>query len=359
MNVPPFSRAHELGNVFRQYGWEPSEVVQVGGVFRVVTKEGVYALKRSGAPPEKLALLHRMLHEVSSGGFPHLLPWEKTRRGEVVAETDESAWYATPWIGNPDGTKTEPDAEEVVRALARFHRATETFADNYPRLKIRAGEARVSRWKRKRERLRQIIGEIEKKEYPTPFEQCLLRGRESVDKSLQFAILGLERFIETEGGEAPVYALCHRRLHPTNVVADETGFWFIDFDHAQFDSPARDLAAAIRRFTRPGEGADRAFDLFQAYSEERPLSPKEKRLTALYLAYPANILKSLARYGEQPRVAHHEVNVSGRLEKEIEQLEGMQDLIRSLWPRRKRAEGTVRVAGRNGMRKPPGRGRPR
>jgi spore coat protein YsxE len=359
VNYPPFSQGMELWDILERYGWEPTLVRYAGSVWRVATEDGEYALKRSNAPREKLVLLHQMLNETRAQGFPHLLPWVPTKRGEPVAEVNGEAWYATPWKGSrKDGQSKEPAAEDVVRALALFHRMTEPLSEKYPKLKVRTGESRLQRWKAKQEHLRQTVEEIRKKEYPTPFEQCLLREWEAVDRCMDFAIRGLSRFIEADGGESPAYALCHRRLHPSNVIADRDGFFFIDFDHAQFDSPARDLAAAIRRFTTGEDGADRAFALMEAYMEERPLAPKEKRLTALYLSYPERVLKTLRRYGEQAHLAGGEASISSRLEGELEQLGWLQEVVRSLWPRKKKTEktpGSAAVSAKRG----PGKAKPK
>lgn len=315
--------------VIQQYGWEPTQIQDLGGVWRVTCGDHVYALKKSEASREKLHFLHDILSKVQSAGFSHLLPWVPTKQGEPVVSLKNSYGYATPWKNSYgiEEKKRRPTRAELVKSLARFHRLAEPLVQLHLESGVCATDASVQAWKEKQAQIKTVAPE---REFQSPFDKAWHTNQEKLDQSFSFAIRGLERFVQQEGGKAPRYTLCHRRLHPSNVVQEGDQFYYIDFDHAEIDTPVRDLAVVLRRV---GLGSVEApFELLEAYETELKLQPKEKRLLALYLAYPERALKLAHRYYQQPKVAQLESHAVRGLEAELQQLEILQDVIKSLWP---------------------------
>lgn len=336
MNRAPLARENALAEVLSQYGWEPAYVQYTGRVWKVVMPEGEYALKNSRVPREKLLLLHQMLEQVREEGFPHLLPWVKNKKDEPVVQAGNEVWYATPWKNAGEPKSISPT--ETVQALARLHSLTEPIIERYPELQKRIDQDFIGQWKKKKNRLSEYIETVEKREFPSPFDQSFQLLKEQLDESFTFAIRGLERFVETDDGVPPRYALCHRRMHDSNLVRDEEQFYFIDFDHAQVESPVRDLALAIQRFTADRDVSETPHDLLKAYESAYLLKPKEKRLLALYLSYPERMMKTLKLYYETPHLSQTEAQTVKRLEAEFAQMEQLHELVRQLWPGQKKNE---------------------
>ena len=80
---------------------------------------------------------------------------------------------------------------------------------------VPGGRELVERWRDKRERVREYGGKLKTRGFASPFEQMLGDHAELLDKAFSFAVRGMERFVETEGGIPPRYTLCHGRIHPT------------------------------------------------------------------------------------------------------------------------------------------------
>ncbi|SEN01262.1 phosphotransferase [Lihuaxuella thermophila] len=338
MNTEAYTQGSELFEVFKQYGWQPTLVENVGRrVWRITLREGVYALKKSRASREKLHLLHKILKEIRSQGHPHLLPWLPTRQGEPIVTGTSGTWYATPWkscYGISEHGK-QPAVTELAQALARLHRLSEPLVQNYPDLCTRVDEEAVNKWKQRQEKLANISDQIKSREFQSPFDKCFSGHKESIEQSLAFFLRGMERFMEKEGGKSPRYTLCHRRLHPSNVARDEERFYLIDFDHAQVDSPVRDLALLMRRYASFEGDPEKPLQILEAYEAEWPLQPKEKKLLALYLAYPERLLKTVERYYEEPKITSMEAHAVKRLEEEIHHLAQLQEAVKTLWPGKK------------------------
>jgi spore coat protein YsxE len=355
-----YPQGTELLEVLKQYGWEPTLVQNVGGrVWRITLRDGVYALKKSGASREKLLLLHRLLKEIRSQGFNHLLPWIPTRQGEPVVTLTRSNWYATPWKSSYGISENEkqPTVTGLVQALAHFHRLSEPLVQAYPDLCTLVNEETLGKWKQRQEKLAEISERMKSREFQSPFEKCFSAHKENIDQSLTFFLRGMERFMEKEGGKSPRYSLCHRRIHPSNVARDEERFYFIDFDHAQVDSPVRDLALVMRRYAAFEGDPEKPLQILETYEAEWPLQPKEKKLLALYLAYPERLLKTIQRYYEEPKVAHMEAQAVKRLEEDLHHLDLLQEAVKSLWPGKKasteekRQPSAASVSGSRGKKK--------
>jgi Ser/Thr protein kinase RdoA (MazF antagonist) len=314
----------------RQYGWQPTLLQQRGNVWQVGSGDKTFALKCSKAAREKLLLVRQMLEEIRAQGYPHLLPWIPTVHGEWVVAGPSGRWYATPWkeAYGVEGDTRKSVGVELMRGLARLHRSAEPVVAPYAELKRQMGEREITQWKQKQEQWQEAKGE---REFKSPFEQMIEDSQADVDKLLTFAIRGMERFIETEKGKPPRYTLCHCRIHPRNTLPEEDQFYLVDFDHAQVDSPIRDIATVLRRY----EAEEGPSELLDAYESEWKLQPKEKKLLALYLAYPEGVLKTMDQYYRNATISQVESSAVRKLERELKQLDSLQGMIRSLWPTKK------------------------
>lgn len=316
-------------SVFQQYGWVPTGVDQFGSVLRVNVDSQEFAVKRTRQSREKLLMLHHMLSQIQQAGYPHLLPWVKTEQGEVVVEADGAFWYATQWKESLDSS---PEPVSLVQSLAQFHRLSEPIVTKYPVLHTKITSSFVEDWKSKKEKLAKVRERLEEHQEDSQISAVFLSEYEKIDKMFAFAIRGIEKFLETEAGIPPRYVLCHCRVHPSNLVQDEKGYYWIDFDHAQVDHPMRDLATFLRRYT-PEKGAAQCAELIQAYEEECKVANKEKKLLAIYLSYPERVIRLLQRLDHQPHLSFDD-DFAEKLRDELKQLGAFQELVTQLWPRR-------------------------
>lgn len=319
----------DLKEVIDSYGWEPISVNLVKDVWKVRCSEGSYALKQSKMVREKILILHKILEKVRLK-FPHVLPWMETKEGMPVATIRDKNWYATPWKSIEDENKTPISPLEIVKSLALFHRCCEPLVKPYTELYTSFTSQDLDNWKAKQTRLSQYKEMREAREFKSPFDKKLEKNEENIEKSIYFSIRGMGKFLELDDGKAPRYTLCHKRISQSHIIQDEEGFYFINFDHAQVDSPIRDLGTCIRRLVGKSTQIG-PLELIKAYESENKLLLKERKLLALYLAYPDKILKTIYQYYDGKKYYHDELNSIKRLEKEVAKLETMQESIKTLW----------------------------
>lgn len=327
--VTPPEYHPELWSVIESFGWKPKKVDLYSGVYRVEVGDRVFALKASNRSPEKLALFHKMSSELQDLGYANLLTWEKSISGEPIVQTGKLVWYATDWIQSSDQTSFE-SAIPLVQSLATLHRLAEPIAARFPVLHQQEKEQYLDHLRGRKEKWESFVQQASAPEYPSSVDRLIEENCETVDKLFTFALRGMEKFLEKEQGVFPRVTLCHKRIHPHNVVQDEEQFYWIDWDHVQVDTPARDLAFFLRRFS-DWESPD---VIYQAYEEANPLSTKEKRLLAIYLAYPERFLAKVTDYYESPRVST-EGESWQEIQEEFEIYQSFYPLITELWSAKK------------------------
>jgi spore coat protein YsxE len=333
VKVDPVRDGNVLPEVFSRYGWSPQRVGMSHGVIKVDTGNGVYALKKTEASPERLKFLYRVLEDVKRAGFEHIVSWELTRSGEPYVSTSEGTWYAAPWYGKRVKKGADLPVEELLGQLARLHRLSQPAVEGMEDFRVQADEVLLNEWKNKKEQLNEFRNTVEEREFPSPLDKVFKEQAALLDKAFGFAIQGMERFVETDKGRPPRYTLVHSRVHPQNLRTGEDGWKWFDFDHAQLDSPVRDIASFFRRMLPPGKGEEEDLaSLLSIYEEEMKLTGKEKKLLALYLAYPERPYHLLKKYYEEPKVLAESAAVH-RLEEETDRLQLFQSWVRQLWKR--------------------------
>jgi Ser/Thr protein kinase RdoA (MazF antagonist) len=301
-----------MWEVIHAYGWNPTSVQHRGGVWEVVEQDQKYALKESHVPREKLYVLHQMLEQVRTAGYQHLLPWVPTEDGEIIVSAYGSNWYATPWKELAD---EHISATELAASLGCFHRLAEPVAAKYPKLHQVMNLDTKNSWKEREAKVLDWQSSLEENE--TKISQ---KSANLPKNSFSFAIRGLDRFVNTEKGVAPRYTICHQRIHSSNVLTSEDGLYWIDFDHAELDTPIKDLATLIHR--NPEESPA---EILAAYEQENKLLPKEKRLLAIFLSYPERLVRAAERKEEVVDIP-----------REFSHIQECQKLVKKLWPSKKK-----------------------
>ncbi|MCS1351453.1 phosphotransferase [Mechercharimyces sp. CAU 1602] len=325
----------ELQQVFTQYGFTPHKVTQINRIFRVETDQGTYALKWTKQPAEKLMMIYDILQHACEKGYRHVIPWVKTESDEAYVMTTSGNWYATPWIESAEQELFAPSTDALLESLAQLHQLSAPLVKRYPKFKNQLNEPFIERWKERKEKTAEYFHFARKRDIPSPLDHSFLEQASYLEKAFDFSIRGVERFLQAERGKAPRYTLCHARIHPKHVLISESGWYWIDFDHAVIDTPVRDIATFYRQFGDPDREDISTY--LSHYEEESSLKRIEEKLLAVYLAYPLRpyqVLKSY--YGDESSV--NESYSVGEFDRAIAQLGRFQEVIQTLWQKRDKVQ---------------------
>lgn len=258
-------------------------------VWQVVTERGTFMLKKMPGPPERtaftLAAWNYLLER--DAGVPPLL---KSLTGNFRVDLEGNSYILMKKVTgqNPNPEKAT-DREALMKALARFHKASKGFspppeADNGISLIGELPQAyakKVTDFNEFRAQASQRIGE---------FSTIYLKKYGIFQDIGEGAIQRLE-----QSGYAELiknkkhWVLCHQDFAPGNVVLSSEKSYVYDLDSVRFDLPVRDLRKVINKvFKKKGTAWDlqAVAGMLQAYHQENPLDIREYQVLWADLEFP-------------------------------------------------------------------------
>ncbi|MGH9040720.1 MAG: phosphotransferase [Acidimicrobiia bacterium] len=263
--------------------------------YRLTTAAGTYVLRRSyrAKTASGVAFEHELVDHLRACGFPgpEFVP---TVTGEPSAEVDGRLWRLARFVpGEPASAAIPGQAEAVAEALARYHQLVEGFSASVPTPEGPLMPAALA------ERLAAV---------PTE-ERFLAAVPEDLAGPLRFARAegqAVHRRLEELYRTLPVtiiHAGCRRG---SALFAAGRLAVVLDFDSAQLEARALDVAVAVHDFSKVYGDPDSpdykvhldrevAARFVNAYQSVAPLAPEE--LEAVPLLLRAKRLKrALGRY---------------------------------------------------------------
>ncbi|WP_187820565.1 phosphotransferase [Pasteuria penetrans] len=369
-SAPCKAEFSHVQQVLQNYRCTPRYIQKSGNLYKIVADEGIYALKFTTIAKNRLLSIHSFLRRLRQDGYPHVLPTLSNSEGKSITPTPQGNWYLTPWKASISPEKNRPLSGAVLaRSLAKMHRIASPLVKHYQDLAMYPDRAFLRGWNRQY----QAWAADQSQSQPageSPLRPLWDMYKTRVEQAFSFSTRGMEKFLSAERGMPPRKTLCHRRIHSSNIVQGETTFYWVDFDDCGLDSPVRDLALLLHRYSPDRSGGAVPQRLLAAYEEEWRLRSREKKLLAIYLAYPERIAKRYKRSrvispsaapqgtagsSQQPlptgdskpvEVSYSMVGGAskGTLEKSLESiwkselyyLDQLQSMVRSLWSSRSR-----------------------
>jgi Ser/Thr protein kinase RdoA (MazF antagonist) len=283
------------------YGLQLREAVPVGGVLKLSTDRGEFALKRV-RPGEKarwilVSELARHLAEGENGPrIPEPLP---TDTGKVWFEGFRFAYVMLPWLkGEPIRPDTSAEWKDVSRELARLHLSTCGFKPKKPDKGLNVAGKWRKWWEKDLEQLNILRLAAKWTSTPTETDRAWLR----MARYAMGVMENLLRYYEKIGGDEIAEKLLeygrvnHGRLHRRNILRELDGtVRFVDWNEMTLDVPTGDLAAWLSyAYGRTGSSAVLAA-ILEGYGEIRPIGEEEHALIYARLLYPESLVRLMGK----------------------------------------------------------------
>ncbi|SMO83204.1 phosphotransferase [Melghirimyces algeriensis] len=297
--------------LWHHYGIRLKDAHPSGGVLRLETDQGVFALKRV---QESDALRWHLVKElgdyISETGLIQFPVPVLTERDGIMVSGHQRRYVLLPWIkGKVYDLRTENRWPQVVRTLARFHSASKGFS---PSRGMVGRWVHTGKWKNIWENLNRQIQMFkltaDLNHEPEPVDRLWLKQSAFAEGMVETAIQYLEKLggdqvvLSTrKGGEA-----CHCNLHRRNLVWDETGeVHFIDWNRLVLDVRSRDLARLVLyAYGRTGS-LEPVENILKNYRKFAPLEEEEYSLIYAQLLFPHRLLRTLSRIYREQKVPSH------------------------------------------------------
>lgn len=304
MKAARWTGEERIGELLKaHYGLFLEGAVPVGGVLKIETNRGIFALKRAGEGGERhwqgVDELGRHLVAVNADRIP--LPL-RTRSGRVTFTGYVQSYVLLPWIkGKPIPYASPKDFTDVSRRLARFHAGTRGFRPSGGRFHFRDSWTR--NWKRAIDRIGLYRVAVDWSGAPSEADFVFRDAAPYAEGMAENALRYLQRT-----GVDPLSPeiirrgrVCHGNLHGGNLLRDARGaVRFIDWNRMAWDARARDIAQwLLYAYGRTGS-LDLVSVLLREYQHADPLKEEELVLIYALMLYPHRLMRVLDRiYGEQ------------------------------------------------------------
>ncbi|WP_280769801.1 spore coat protein YsxE [Salipaludibacillus daqingensis] len=329
------TRQQSIGAILFQYDLYPNHIETHGKVFKVETNHGTFALKRTKMTRGEADWFIYVLRKLDRDGFPFVVPVLQTKYGDYVVSDGEYTHYLMPWYEDRQQVNSQLQPEEtMVEELAKLHGLTEktqngdrdSLDDSYQNLK--------NRWDRRKLEIEKYVDTIEQHTYYSPFELTLLTHFERTSFMAQQAERHLQKWLEKSKEKKKIRrVLCHGKPIRNHTRFDENGTaYFLNFEKAVLDTPARDLALLFRHFfqVRPWDELEGQHWL-TIYEKNFAFFDEEKHLFISYLAFPENIYQMIDHYTD-PQRTKSEIHMVMQLERRVLTMNRIQRLMNALFP---------------------------
>lgn len=287
--------------ILAHYGLHVEGAMPVGGVLKIYTTGGTFALKRAGKGGEphwrEVAEVGRHLLPAEGGRIPIPLC---TRSGRVTFAGYVRSYVLLPWIlGRPIPYTRTKDFRDTSRGLARLHAGTRGLNPSLFRMRVSWSRA----WERTIDRIGLYRVAVDwggsDAEADDAFRDAVPYAEGMVENALRYlhraGVDPLSPEIASRG------LVCHGNLHGGNLLRDERGaVRFIDWNRMTWDVRSRDIAQwLLYAYGRTGD-LDLLAVLLKEYQREDRLLEEELCLIYALFLYPHRLLRVLNRiYGEQ------------------------------------------------------------
>ncbi len=284
---------HGSDQLFReveeQYALEVQRSVQEGPIYLLATSKGRKALKVSSLSRFELEYITRSLADLKKQGLDLIVAPLSTADGSHFFLWEDSYYFLMDWVkGRHCDYLDEQDAVAVAQALAHLHRASRD---------LRFSTVPDTRWllglwplhfSRRLDQLKNFARLARKTSVPRAFDRLFVRDfefyyRQSVD--------ALEKLASSDYNElchsTSFQAFCHRDLAYHNILINEHGPRFLDFDYSLVDLGLHDLAdLLLRNLALVGWRWERARCILAAYDSVTPLEPRVFPVLEAFLQFP-------------------------------------------------------------------------
>jgi spore coat protein YsxE len=304
----PLSQKEREELVYKEYDFYPQQVENRDNVRKIVCDRGTFAMKKAAVGQEQLQFIEKSFSHLDEHQFKHFLPYYPNKFGDSHVTFQNESYYVTPWVEDAVEEKYRDDWErQIIQCMGQLHQATLSFAEQHLAKPSLSSPVLLQRWHSRLIQMNEYKKFAEDREIMSPIEMTYVANFDYLHELGLRAIRYLKEWREKENKtDKARMVLCHGHIHRKNVLHDREQFYFIDFDHANIDSPARDLALFFRRHLEKALEGDEetALKWLETYEKEFPLERGDKILLAIYLLFPERVFKEIEIYYQGARDWH-------------------------------------------------------
>ncbi|WAA10236.1 spore coat protein YsxE [Fervidibacillus albus] len=286
-----FKKIEEL---LKEFGIWPYDIQKKGKVYKIYSRDGIFALKRSSVQDFQRLFVH--LQYLYKKGFYRFVPILPTIGGTYAVSDGENLFYLMPWFSEKKDGKT---MEGLFRELGRLHSLSvkewkiekDVVETHYERTK--------EKWQAEIGFFDALIDQCERKSYMSPFEWKYVEYYNEFRKAYDYALLQLDIWKNETIQEGKMRSvIIHGNCDEDHFLfTEEQKGYFLSWEKSRFSSPFFDILPLLKKLLPiyPTD-CDDCLNLLHVYFQLFPLRKGEESLMKSYLAQPGSIVSTLEQY---------------------------------------------------------------
>jgi len=284
-----------IKKVIGSYGIASQQIIQVTeSVYKVVTNQQNYALKKSELTSKTRPAWENVYHEAQAKQLTGILPLYLTKTGSLYQEENDAIYYLSPWLTGEQAT-----IEQSYRTIGQLHARTKQ-EETMPTEQIME---RFSRYQKDCQHLQKgqltYLKKFEMERYMSPFELQYATHFRDVELVFKELMESIDRFNdELTDMRTWNQSLCHGNLQLSHFF-HQGHTSIINWEKAHYANPIVDLVLFFKNEAIHYDTTnDVLLDLFTTYLEENDLKPIERYLLLIYLLDPTEYVSIVQHYVE-------------------------------------------------------------
>ncbi|MES1045785.1 spore coat protein YsxE [Heyndrickxia sp. FSL K6-6286] len=287
----------DIHTIIKQYGLNVNFYERYGKSFKVITNEGVFALKRIS--PQKGTDFVKNVQMLYHRGYNRIVPIYPTMDGRYGVLHENDLYYLMPWLPNEEKEDRNEKHQKMFRELARLHTLSVKDIQLSKEQRKEHYDQTVWQWERETEFFEEFLERSEQKWYMSPFELMFCTFYQDIFRAAKYSKEQLEKWYEvSKDQEKGRTVVVHGKISTEHFLYDERGYgYFSNFEQSNILSPIHDLLPFLARTlnTFP-KRMDECVDWLNTYLSHFPFREDEKYLFLGYLAYPGPIHQIVEEY---------------------------------------------------------------
>ncbi|MFC4403958.1 phosphotransferase [Gracilibacillus xinjiangensis] len=325
----------EWQQIFDAYNIQPNYIEQISDrVYKLIANHQNYCLKFSALTEDQLGHWNAVYHYIYERHVYGFVPVILTKDNSPYYMLEGQVILLTPWV---EGYRSDRLTDEWI---ASFHGLGKLHGTTIQHIEINHSTDQLTGIgpyddkdiKRKKEELLHYIRYFESKRYMSPFElQACMHYRDlewilQVKERWQYIYLDLLK--EKQNRKV---VLCHGNLTPSHYVLIDDTTYFLNWEYARMDIPARDVATYLKSlFTNHDCDMKKAFDGLLIYFQYVSFHDDDKCELIFDLLDLDPYFTLLSDYVNSPQIG--EIRKSAQLERLYRQLLFSNQLEQLLYP---------------------------
>ena len=316
--------------LFNNYDFTISDVVPIRKVFILVTNKGNKVLKRIEYNISQLDFLNSAIKHLKDNNFNRVIGFEKNKKGDIYTQWKNNTYVVMELINGRESEFNNPlEVALISKTLGEMHLASDGFIVKNQPNRCLYGNA-IERYEKKLDEMKFIKTVVLTYENKNTFDKLFLKHVDNfmsdMEKSIQ--ILKGSQYYNLCNEEDKI-VICHHDLAYHNILINDDGVNFLDFDYAVLDLRVHDLCNFINKVVKNfAYDFTKAQEIINEYSKVSRLDERELEVLYGMLWFPEGFYSICKDYYSK-RKLWTEDSFIYKLVKKLENLEEREEMLLS------------------------------